>query len=143
MGKSVTRVGDVGAGNYAKLANQIMVAGNIAAMGEAFVLAQKAGLDPEKLYRAIKNGLAGSHVLDAKIPLVMARQFEPGFKIHLHQKDLKNVLETARATNVSLPLTALVQQMFTALIAEGKGEWDHGALVQFAEKLSGVTIQKP
>ncbi len=142
MGKTVTRVGDVGAGNYAKLANQIIVALNIAAVGEAFVLAQKAGLDPEKLYLAIKDGLAGSHVLDAKAPLIMSRQFEPGFKIRLHQKDLKNVLETARATQVPLPLTALVQQMLTALVAEGKGELDHGALVQFVEKISGVEIRK-
>ncbi len=142
MGKSVKRVGEIGAGNYAKLANQIIVALNIAAVGEAFVLAQKAGLDPETLYDAIRNGLAGSHVLDAKVPKVMERQFEPGFKLKLHQKDLKNVLETAHQIDVPLPLTALVQQMITALIAEGKGELDHGALVQFAEKVSGVTIQK-
>ncbi len=142
MGKSVTLVGEVGAGNYAKLANQIIVALNIAAVGEAFVLAQKAGLDPEKLYLAIKDGLAGSHVLDAKAPLIISRKFDPGFKINLHQKDLKNVLETARLTNVPLPLTALVQQMLTALVAEGKGSLDHGALIQFAEKLAGVEIRK-
>ncbi|GBD94500.1 2-hydroxy-3-oxopropionate reductase [bacterium BMS3Abin05] len=142
MGKSVIRVGDVGAGNYAKLANQIIVALTIAAVGEAFVLAQKAGLDPDVLYRAIKDGLAGSRVLDAKAPRVMNRVFEPGFKIRLHQKDLKNVLETAREIGVPLPLTAGVQQMLTALMADGKGELDHGAIVQFAEKISGVKIQK-
>ena len=142
MGKSVILVGDVGAGNYAKLANQIIVALNIAAVGEAFVLAQKAGLDPEKLYLAIKDGLAGSHVLNAKAPLILSRQFDPGFKINLHRKDLKNVLETARITEVPLPLTALVQQMLTALVADGKGDLDHGAIVQFAEKLAGVEIHK-
>ncbi len=142
MGKSVKRVGKIGAGNYAKLANQIIVALNIAAVGEAFVLAQKAGLDPETLYDAIRNGLAGSRVLDAKAPKMMNRQFDPGFKLKLHQKDLKNVLQTARQIDVPLPLTALVQQMITTLIADGKGDLDHGALVQFAEKISGVTIQK-
>ena len=142
MGESVKRVGDIGAGNYAKLANQIIVALNIAAVGEAFALAQKAGLDPEALYDAIRNGLAGSRVLDAKVPKVMKRQFDPGFRLKLHQKDLKNVLETARQIHVPLPLTAIVQQMLTTLIADGKGDLDHGALVQFAEKLSGVTIQK-
>jgi len=142
MGKSVKRVGEIGAGNYAKLANQIIVALNIAAMGEAFVLAQKAGLDPETLYDAIRNGLAGSHVLDSKAPKVMNRQFDPGFKLKLHRKDLKNVLETARHIDVPLPLTAVVQQMISALIADGKAELDHGAIVQFAEKISGVTIQK-
>ena len=142
MGKSVKRVGEIGAGNYAKLANQIIVALNIAAMGEAFVLAQKAGLNPERLYDAIKDGLAGSHVLNAKAPMVMNRKFDPGFKIKLHQKDLKNVLETAHQIDVPLPLTALVQQMLTNLIVDGKGDLDHGAIVQFAEKISGVTIQK-
>ncbi len=142
MGRSVTWVGEVGAGNYAKLANQIIVALNIAAVGEAFVLAQKAGLDPQRLYEAIKDGLAGSRVLDAKAPRISARQFEPGFKIRLHQKDLKNVLETARRIQVPLPLTALVQQMFTALVADGKGDLDHGALVQFLEKIAGTEVRK-
>ena len=97
MGKSVVLVGDVGAGGFAKLANQIIVALNIAAVSEAFVLGQKAGLDPEKLYQAIRGGLAGSNVMDAKAPLIMDRQFDPGFKIKLHDKDIRNVLATANA----------------------------------------------
>ncbi|MGZ8473993.1 MAG: 2-hydroxy-3-oxopropionate reductase, partial [Candidatus Deferrimicrobiaceae bacterium] len=111
MAASVVRVGDAGAGNVAKLANQIVVALNIAAMSEALVLAAKAGVQPDLVYQAIRGGLAGSTVLDAKAPLVMDRKFSPGFRVNLHIKDLGNVLETSREIGVPLPLTAAVMEM--------------------------------
>ena len=122
MGSSVTLTGPVGAGNTTKLANQIMVACNIAAMGEALTLATRCGLNPEVVVNAVKAGLAGSAVLNAKGPMLIARNFKPGFKIKLHQKDLRNALKTAEANHVCLPLTAQVQQMLSSLIADGKGD---------------------
>ncbi len=142
MGSAVTLTGPVGAGNTTKLANQIIVACNIAAMGEALVLATRAGLDPEVVFNAVKGGLAGSVVLNAKAPMVIARNFKPGFRIALHEKDLRNALLAAESTKVSLPLTSLVQQMLIALINEGKGDLDHSALVQFAERMAGVEVKK-
>ena len=142
MGKSVVRVGDIGAGGFAKLANQVIVALNIAAVSEAFVLGQKAGLDPEKLFQAIRGGLAGSHVMDAKIPMVVDRNFQPGFKIKLHDKDIKNALATAAGLQTPLPLTGLIEQILSALIADGKGELDHSAIIQFTEKLAHVEVRK-
>jgi len=142
LGKSAVRVGDIGAGGFAKLANQIIVAMNIAAVSEAFVLGQKAGLEPKKLYEAIRGGLAGSRVMDAKIPLISERNFKPGFKIKLHDKDIKNTLKTSADLQVPLPFTGLVEQILTALIVDGKGELDHGGIVQFFEKLAKVDIKK-
>lgn len=141
MGSTVTRTGPVGAGNVTKLANQIMVACNIAAMGEALVLAKRAGLDPQIVVDAVKNGLAGSTVLQAKAPLVIGRTFEPGFRIRLHRKDLRNALQAAKELNVDLPLTSAVQQMLIALTNEGKGDLDHSALVLFLEQLAGVEVR--
>lgn len=143
MGSSVTHTGPVGAGNTTKLANQIMVACNIAAMGEALTLATRCGLDPEVVVNAIKGGLAGSAVLNAKGPMLIARNFKPGFRINLHQKDLRNALQTAESTHVALPLTAIVQQMLSALIAEGKGDLDHSAIATVAEELSRVEVKRP
>ncbi len=142
MGASVTLTGPVGAGNYTKLANQIMVACNIAAMGEALVLATKAGLDPEVVFNAVKGGLAGSNVLNAKAPMVISRNFKPGFRIRLHEKDLRNTLLAAEALKVSLPLTATVQQMLYALMNEGKGDNDHSAIVTFIEKMANIEVKK-
>ena len=142
MGSAVTLTGPVGAGNITKLANQIMVACNIAAMGEALVLATRAGLDPEVVFNAVKGGLAGSNVLNAKAPMVIARNFKPGFRIELHQKDLRNALLAAESAKVSLPLTSLVQQMLMALMNEGKGQLDHSAIVQFIEQMAGVEVKK-
>jgi 2-hydroxy-3-oxopropionate reductase len=136
MGSSVTLTGAVGAGNVTKLANQIMVACNIAAMGEALTLATRCGLDPEVVFNAVKSGLAGSAVLNAKAPMVIARNFKPGFRIRLHQKDLRNALLTAESTKVALPLTSLVQQMLIALMNHGKGDLDHSAIVTFIEDMS-------
>jgi 2-hydroxy-3-oxopropionate reductase len=142
MGSSVTLTGPVGAGNTTKLANQIMVAVNIAAMGEALTLASACGLDPEVVFNAVKGGLAGSTVLNAKAPMLFNRNFKPGFKIKLHQKDLRNALQTAESRSVSLPLTAMVQQEMSALMADGKGELDHAAIAQFVEAASKVEVKK-
>jgi 2-hydroxy-3-oxopropionate reductase len=143
MGASVTLTGAVGAGNVTKLANQIMVACNIAAMGEALVLATKAGLDPEVVFNAVKGGLAGSTVLNAKAPMVIGRNFKPGFRINLHEKDLRNALQAAEAMKVSLPFTSLAQQMLIALMNDGKGNLDHSAIVTFIEHMAGVEVKKP
>jgi len=143
MGAYVTLTGPIGAGNVTKLANQIMVASNIAAMGEALVLATKAGLDPEVVFEAVKGGLAGSTVLNFKAPMVIARNFQPGFRIRLHQKDLRNALAAAEALDVSLPITSLVQEMLVALMKDGMGDLDHSAIVRYLEKLAHVEVKKP
>ncbi len=143
LGSSVTLTGPVGAGNTTKLANQIMVACNIAAMGEALTLATRCGLNPEVVVNAVKGGLAGSAVLNAKGPMLIARNFKPGFKINLHQKDLRNALQTAEANHVFLPLTAQVQQMLSSLIADGKGDLDHSAIATFIETASDVEVKVP
>jgi len=143
MGSSATLTGPAGAGNVTKLANQIMVACNIAAMGEALVLATKAGLDPEVVFEAVKGGLAGSTVLNAKAPMVIGRNFKPGFRIRLHQKDLRNALLAAESMKVSLPFTSMVQQMLISLMNEGKGDLDHSAIVNFLEDMAGIHVEKP
>ena len=142
MAASVIRTGDIGAGNVTKLANQIVVAINIAAMSEAFVLASKVGVQPELVYQAIRGGLAGSTVLDAKAPLVMDRNFDPGFRINLHIKDLSNVLETSHEVGVPLPLTAAVMEMMQALKVDGMGDCDHGSLIRYYEKMAKVEVNR-
>ncbi|MHC0615993.1 2-hydroxy-3-oxopropionate reductase [Paenibacillus sp. M.A.Huq-82] len=142
MAASVILTGDIGAGNVTKLANQIVVAINIAAMSEAFVLASKVGVQPELVYQAIRGGLAGSTVLDAKAPLVMDRKFDPGFRINLHIKDLSNVLETSHEVGVPLPLTAAVMEMMQALKVDGMGDCDHGSLIRYYEKLAKVEVKR-
>ena len=143
MGSTVVLTGKVGAGNVTKLANQIMVACNIAAMGEALVLATKAGLDPEVVFNAVKAGLAGSTVLNVKAPMVYSRNFKPGFRVRLHQKDLRNALLAAESLKVSLPLTSAVQNILVSLINNGKGDLDHSAIVQFIEEMAAVEVKKP
>ena len=143
MGSSVLLTGPVGAGNVTKLANQIMVACNIAAMGEALTLATKAGLDPEVVFNAVKGGLAGSTVLNAKAPMVVARNFKPGFRIRLHQKDLRNALLAGESMQVPLPLTSMVQQMLITLMNEGKGDLDHSAIVNYIERMANIEVKKP
>jgi 2-hydroxy-3-oxopropionate reductase len=143
MGSSVTHTGPVGAGNITKLANQIMVACNIAAMGEALALATRCGLNPEVVVNAVKAGLAGSAVLNAKATMLIARDVRPGGKIRFHQKDLRNALETAEANNVCLPLTAQVHQMMSSLIADGKGDFDHSSIASFVERASHVEVKVP
>ncbi len=143
MGSSATLTGPIGAGNVTKLANQMMVAVNIAAMGEALVLATKAGLDPEVVFNAVKGGLAGSTVLNAKAPMVIARNFTPGFRIRLHQKDLRNALLVAESMKVSLPFTSLAQQVLMSLMNSGRGELDHSAIATFVEDMAKVEVKKP
>jgi len=142
MGSSVTLVGDIGSGNITKLANQIIVALNIAAMGEAMVLATKAGVDPEKVYQAVRGGLAGSTVLDAKMPMVLKRNFKPGFRIELHIKDLMNALDTAHELGSPAVLTSQVLEMMRELQADGKGKHDHGGLIQYYEKKANIEVRK-
>jgi 2-hydroxy-3-oxopropionate reductase len=142
MGASVTRVGEIGSGNMTKLANQIIVALNIAAMSEAMVLAAKAGVNAEKVFKAIRGGLAGSAVLDAKMPLVLEGNFKPGFRIELHIKDLANALDTAHEVGVPVPLSSAVMEVMQALKVDGKGADDHGGIVQFYEKLAKVEVRR-
>jgi 2-hydroxy-3-oxopropionate reductase len=142
LGKTVTLVGDSGSGVTAKLANQIMVNLNIAAMSEALVLAAKAGIDIEKMYHAIRGGLAGSAVLDAKVPLILERNFVPGGTMAINMKDLTNVMETAHDFDVSLPLSSQLLEIFHALKADGKIMDDHGGIVQYYEKLAKVEVKK-
>ena len=140
MAGTVVRVGDIGAGNITKLCNQIIVAINISAVSEALILAQKAGVSPELVYKAIRGGLAGSTVLDAKAPLIMDRKFEPGFRINLHIKDLNNVLGTSHNLGVSLPLTAAVMEMMQSIKTDGFANEDHCSLVKYYEKISNVVV---
>jgi 2-hydroxy-3-oxopropionate reductase len=143
MGSSVVLVGDIGAGNVTKLANQIIVALNIAAVSEAFVLATKAGVNPESVFNAIKGGLAGSTVMNAKVPMMLEGNFKPGFRIELHIKDLQNALDTAHALNVPVPLTANVMETLQALKGAEMGTSDHGAIVRFYEKLAKIEVRRP
>lgn len=142
MGASATWVGSIGSGNTTKLANQIIVALNIAAMSEAMTLAAKAGVDPERVYQAIRGGLAGSTVLDAKMPMVLQGNFKPGFRIELHIKDLQNALDTAHDIGVPIPLTSGVMEIMQALKVDGKAQHDHGGLIQFYESLSKIEVRK-
>lgn len=142
MGKSVVLCGDIGAGNTTKLANQIIVALNIAAMSEAFVLGAKAGVNPETLFNAVRGGLAGSTVLEAKGPMVLNGNFAPGFRIELHIKDLANALETGHDVGVPLPLTSQVMEIMQALKVDGKEKDDHSGIVQFYEKMAHITARK-
>jgi len=143
MGTSVVLCGAIGAGNTTKLANQIIVALNIAAMSEALVLGAKAGVNPETIYQAIRGGLAGSTVLDAKAPMVLSGNFKPGFRIELHIKDLANALETGHEVGVPLPLTSQIMEIMQALKVDGKAGNDHGGIIQFYEKLARFEARKP
>ena len=142
MGSNVVLTGDIGAGGVTKLANQIIVAANIEALSEALVLAQRAGVDPEKVWNAIRGGLAGSAVMEAKGPMMLDRNFRPGFRIRLHQKDLRNVLQTAQELNVPLPATALMQQILGALVNEGEADSDHAAILHFIEDMAKVEVKR-
>lgn len=141
LGKSAILVGETGAGQTTKLMNQVLVGIHIQAMGEAFLLATKAGVDPMKVFEAIKGGLAGSNVLNAKVPIILKRNFKPGFKIRLHHKDLKNALEAAASMGLKLPLTEAVQEMIGSLVARGKGDDDHGGIIQELESHNDYEIR--
>jgi 2-hydroxy-3-oxopropionate reductase len=140
MGASAVHCGAVGAGNTTKLANQVIVACNIAAAAEALTLAKKAGVDPALVFGAIKGGLAGSAVLSAKAPMMLGGNFMPGFKVDLHIKDLNNALETAHSVGAPLPLAAAVMEMMQTLRADGRGNDDHSSLANYYAKVSGTEI---
>lgn len=141
LGKSSVLCGGPGAGNTTKLANQIIVAANIEAVAEALLLVRKAGLDPEVVVEAIRGGLAGSKVLEAKAPMMIEGNWKPGFRLRLHEKDLANALTTAKETGVPLPVTALVHQIVTALVVNGNGDLDHSAIARFVEDMAQTRIQ--
>ena len=142
MGASVVLCGDVGAGNTTKLANQIIVALNIAAVSEAFLLAKRAGVDPQLVFDAIKGGLAGSTVMNAKAPMMMEGNYKPGFKIDLHIKDLNNALEAGHTFGSPLPLTSLVMDMLETLHNKGCGQEDHSAISKYYELIAQDRIGK-
>lgn len=140
MGASAVRCGEVGAGNTTKLANQIIVACNIQALGEALMLAKKAGVDPELVFQAIKGGLAGSTVMNAKAPMMIAGNDKPGFKIDLHIKDLNNALDCAHTVGAPVPMTAQVQEIMQWMHNHEGGQKDHSAIAQYYEFLTGEKI---
>ncbi len=142
MGASAILIGEIGSGNTAKLANQIMVALHLSAVSEAMVFAQKAGVDTEKVYQAIRGGLAGSTVLDAKMPLILDRNFKPGGPIWMHTKDLLNVRDTALEIDAPIPLTTQVLEFMKAMKADGKQNDDHCGVIQFWEKLANVVVKR-
>lgn len=143
LGKSSVLCGDHGAGNVTKLANQIVVGANIHGLAEALVLATASGVNPQTVFEAIQGGLAGSNVMNAKAPMMIDRNFEPGFRIELHYKDINNAMETARELQVPLQVTANLQQVLTSLVNSGHGKDDHSGILQYVEHVSGVKVQKP
>ena len=142
MGKDVTLVGPIGSGNMTKLANQIIVAVNIAALSEALVLAVKSGVNPENVYKAIRGGLAGSTVMDAKAPMILDRNFQPGFRIELHIKDLNNAVNAAKTVGMNIPMAEKVLGMMKHLQEEGLGKCDHSAVVRYYEEQEEVEVKR-
>ncbi|MBR5108596.1 MAG: 2-hydroxy-3-oxopropionate reductase [Clostridia bacterium] len=140
MGSSVVRCGEIGAGNVTKLCNQTIVAVNIAALAEAMQLGQMCGVEPQKIFEAIKGGLAGSTVMNAKAPMMMDQNFKPGFRIDLHIKDLNNVVDAAKTVDAPIPLAQTVLEMMKILHHDGDGSCDHSALLKYYQKLSGEVL---
>ncbi|MFT4007603.1 MAG: 2-hydroxy-3-oxopropionate reductase [Lacrimispora sp.] len=142
MGASVVLTGEIGSGNMTKLANQIIVAVNIAALSEALVLAAKSGVNPERVYQAIRGGLAGSTVMDAKAPMMLDRNFNPGFRIELHIKDLNNAEHAAETVDMELPMTKQVLEMMNQLQEKGMGACDHSAVLKYYEEKENVEVKR-
>lgn len=142
LGSSALLIGESGSGSVTKLANQVIVNNTIAVVSEAFVLATKAGADPQKVYEAIRGGLAGSAVLDAKIPMIVERNFKPGGPIRINHKDIKNVVNTAHSIDVPIPYTAQLYEILQTLKIHGHMNDDHGGIVQYFEKLADVEVKK-
>jgi 2-hydroxy-3-oxopropionate reductase len=142
LGKTITHMGPLGAGGFTKLANQIIVAINLTAIGEALVFGTKAGVDPQKMIRALAGGLAGSKCLDQKSEKILTGDFAPGFKIDLHSKDLNLIQDAARSVGVPIPTTALVEQFFAALRVRGRGGLDHSGVVTFFEDLAAIQVRR-
>lgn len=141
MSSTVTLVGGVGAGNICKLANQMIVAVNISAVAEAYSLAKKAGVDPARVYEAIRSGLAGSVVMDQKSQKIFEGNFEPGFRIELHIKDLQNALDTSHSVNVAAPFTAQAMEIMQSLKAHGHEKDDHSGIAEWYEMVNGMKLQ--
>lgn len=142
LGKTITHMGPLGAGGFTKLANQIIVAINLTAIGEALVFGTKAGVDPQKMIRALAGGLAGSKCLDQKSEKILTGDFAPGFKIDLHFKDLNLIHEAARSVGVPIPTAAFVEQLFAALRNRGRGGLDHSGVITLFEDLAGVQVRR-
>ncbi len=140
MGKNITHVGPVGSGQTTKVANQIIVALNIAAVGEALLFAKTAGADPAKVREALLGGFASSRVLEVHGQRMIERTFNPGFRINLHHKDLSLAIDGGNALGLSLPQTAFCQQLMNSARAAGEGDLDHSGLVRSLERLAGGTI---
>jgi 2-hydroxy-3-oxopropionate reductase len=140
MGKNITLVGGNGDGQTAKVANQIIVALNIEAVAEALLFAARAGADPARVRQALMGGFASSKILEVHGDRMVKRTFDPGFRIELHQKDLNLALSSARALGVSLPNTAMAQELFNSCVAHGGKAWDHSAMVRALEKMSNFEI---
>ena len=140
MGKNITLVGDNGAGQTCKVANQMIVAITIEAVGEALVFASKAGADPVKVRQALMGGFASSKILEVHGERILKRNFNPGFRIALHMKDLSLALAGARELGVALPVTAICQQLFGSCVANGGAAWDHSGMVQALEQLANHKI---
>jgi 2-hydroxy-3-oxopropionate reductase len=138
MGKTITHLGPLGAGGFTKLANQVIVAMNLTALGEALTLARKAGLDRSLTLKALGGGLAGSKCLEQKTPNYLSGTYNPGFKIDLHFKDLGLIMESSRALGVPLPCTAVVQELFNAMRVKGRGGLDHSGVITLLEELAGL-----
>ena len=142
LGKTITHMGSLGSGGFTKLANQIIVAINLTAIGEALVFGAKAGVDPQKMIRALSGGLAGSKCLDQKSEKILSGDFTPGFKVDLHYKDLNLIHEAARSVGAPIPTAALVEQLFAALRTRGRGGLDHSGVITLFEDLAGAQVRR-
>ena len=142
MGSSVVYVGEIGSGNVAKLANQMVVASNIGICAEAMTFAKKMGTDPELVYQAIRGGLAGSTVMDAKVPMMLEGNYKPGFRIDLHIKDLNNALNASHAINMPVPMTAHMMEVMQELKNHDEGSCDHDDIIRYYERMTGVSVVK-
>lgn len=139
---SIVHCGALGAGNTTKLVNQMIIAIEMAAIGEAFAMGKKAGVDPGVIYRAIRGGFAGSMVLDGKLTMVLDGNFKPGFRLNLHIKDIGNCLETGQNIGTPMPLTSAVMDMMKYIQANGSGDLDHCVMMKYYEKLAGVELRR-
>ena len=140
MGKNIVHIGDNGAGQVTKACNQVVIGQAIAAIGEAFVLASASGVDPAKVRQALLGGFAGSRALESHGQRMLDRNFKPGFKAHLHQKDMRIAMETAHELGIALPGAAQVTQYLNAVVGQGKGENDSISILELQEQLSGITV---
>ncbi|OEL01075.1 2-hydroxy-3-oxopropionate reductase [Staphylococcus succinus] len=140
MGENIVHFGKNGTGSAAKLANQIIVSINLAALSEACVYASKSGIDLNKLFEAIRGGLAGSAIMDAKMPSIIERNFEPGGKIETNFKDLGNIQHSANALGIPLPVTNIVKEIFSSEVANGNSKKDHSYIIDFFEKMANHRV---